>query len=72
VTSWGSRGIRVCCFSWWRTWLIDPRDLFTSSRHFHNVLEIFARCAEMGANARRIAIEEYSLELQARLYASVV
>ena len=35
-----------------------------------------ARCAEMGANARRIALEEYSLELQARrhaeLYASVV
>jgi len=35
-----------------------------------------ARCAEMRANARRIALEEHSLELQARryaeLYASVV
>jgi glycosyltransferase involved in cell wall biosynthesis len=35
-----------------------------------------ARCTEMGANARRIALEEYSLELQARryaeLYASIV
>ena len=34
------------------------------------------RCGEMGANARRIALQEYSLELQARryaeLYASVV
>jgi glycosyltransferase involved in cell wall biosynthesis len=34
------------------------------------------RCMEMGANARRIAVEEYSLELQARrymeLYASIV
>jgi glycosyltransferase involved in cell wall biosynthesis len=30
-----------------------------------------ARCAEMGANARRIAVEEYSLELQARRYAEL-
>src|SRR2546430_3870689 len=30
-----------------------------------------ARCAEMGANARRIALEEYSLELQARRYAEL-
>jgi glycosyltransferase involved in cell wall biosynthesis len=32
------------------------------------VLNNSARCAEMGANARRIAVEEYSLELQARRY----
>jgi hypothetical protein len=35
-----------------------------------------ARCVEMGANARRVALEEHSLKLQARacadLYASVV
>lgn len=69
---WDSRVL----FSWRKRWLIDARDLFTSSRHFHNVPEMSARCAEMGANARRIALEEHSLKLQARacadLYASVV
>jgi len=30
-----------------------------------------ARCAEMGTNARRIAVEEYSLDLQARRYEEV-
>jgi glycosyltransferase involved in cell wall biosynthesis len=32
------------------------------------LLNSSARCAELGANARRIAVEEYSLELQARRY----
>jgi glycosyltransferase involved in cell wall biosynthesis len=30
-----------------------------------------ARCAEMGANARNIALQEYSLELQAQRYANL-
>lgn len=36
-----------------------------------DLLNDSARCAEMGANARRIAVEEYSLELQARRYAEL-
>jgi hypothetical protein len=64
--------MRACCFAWRKTWLIDERNLFSLSRHFHNVPEISACCAEMGTSARRIALQEHSLELQARLYASVV
>ncbi|PYN72919.1 MAG: glycosyl transferase family 1 [Candidatus Rokuibacteriota bacterium] len=36
-----------------------------------DVLRDTARCAEMGANARRIAVEEYSLELQGRRYSEL-
>ena len=38
---------------------------------FSHILNETARCAEMGANARRIAVEEYSLELQARRYSEL-
>jgi len=36
-----------------------------------DVLNTEARCTEMGANARRIAVEEYSLDLQAQRYAEI-
>jgi glycosyltransferase involved in cell wall biosynthesis len=35
------------------------------------LLSSSARCAEMGTNGRRIAVEEYSIELQARRYAKL-
>ena len=36
-----------------------------------DLLNAEVRCAEMGANARHIAVKEYSLELQARRYAEL-
>ena len=47
---------------------VDATDVGGLADSITGLLNNKARCAEMGANARRIAVEEYSLELQAKRY----
>ena len=47
---------------------VDATDVGGLADSITELLNNKARCAEMGANARRIAVEEYSLELQAKRY----
>jgi glycosyltransferase involved in cell wall biosynthesis len=50
---------------------VPPNDIGALASAISDALNSTERCAEMGANARRIAVEEYSLELQARRYAEL-
>ena len=50
---------------------VAPTDVDALADALSGLLNDGARCAEMGRNARRIAVEEYSVELQARRYAEL-
>ena len=50
---------------------VAPTDVDALADALRGLLNDGARCAEMGRNARRIAVEEYSVELQARRYAEL-
>jgi glycosyltransferase involved in cell wall biosynthesis len=49
-------------------WVVPPQDVGALRDAIRALLREPARLAEMGANCRRIAIEEYALEVQARRY----
>ena len=50
---------------------VAPTDVDALADALSGLLNDGARCAVMGRNARRIAVEEYSVELQARRYAEL-
>jgi glycosyltransferase involved in cell wall biosynthesis len=50
---------------------VPPTDVKALADAISELLNSASRCAEMGASARRIAVEEYSLELQARRYSEL-
>jgi glycosyltransferase involved in cell wall biosynthesis len=49
-------------------WVVPPQDVGALRAAIRAVLQDPARRAEMAANCRRIAVEEYALEVQARRY----
>jgi glycosyltransferase involved in cell wall biosynthesis len=51
--------------------VVPATDVDAFADAISSLLNNRARCAEMGRNSRRIALEEYSLELQARRYAEL-
>ena len=50
---------------------VPVSDVDALARAISELLNSSVRCKEMGANARRIAVVEYSLELQARRYSEL-
>src|SRR4030095_1988530 len=49
-------------------WVVPPQDVGALRATIRALLQDPARRAEMAANCRRIAVEEYALEVQARRY----
>jgi glycosyltransferase involved in cell wall biosynthesis len=49
-------------------WLVPPQDIGALRASIRALLDDPAKRAEMAANCRRIAVKEYSLEVQARRY----
>jgi glycosyltransferase involved in cell wall biosynthesis len=50
---------------------VTPMDVGALADAMSGLLNDRTRCAEMGVNARRIAVEEYSLDLQAQRYSEL-
>ena len=49
-------------------WVVPPQDVGALRAAIRALLEDPAKRAEMAANCRRLAVEEYALEVQARRY----